>query len=313
MVQVLIQNIPLETWANIAVAGGTLILAIVTALLAYFTYCYTRSSDKQLELLKKSTERPLVLELIRGTLHTISNDLTRENEIIEEKDILWLGKNIPNNLDLVPLVFPISANKEFYTNFQKTVSPSLIASNPDIERQISVINFHLEKRRQLYENITEAIGSIEKIIEESNLNEIIKVLFSKEISIKRKPRIGGDPFELYQGENNFIGVVTQKKLEEITISMLISSLFKPLMTDEFRVGSLGYSQLTQEFLPHMEEMLKRLPDREIVPYIQRIDDYLDILKRTNYVILTNSNALCNILKDRYSLTESEMKSYSDII
>ncbi len=300
-------GIPLDIWANIAVAGGTLVLAVVTGFLAYFTYCHMRSSDRQLEMLMRSTEKPMVLELILGILNTIYSDLNRENEIIDEKDILWLGEDVPNNLDLVPLVFPISSNKDFYTDIPQKASPQFIASNPDIQQRINTINFQLEKRRQLYEDMADTMGEIEEIIEKSGLNRIIEVLFSKDIPIQRRARIGGDPFELYQDENNYIGLVTQKKLEEITISMLISSLFKPLRVDEFRVECLGYSQLTQEFLPDIEEILKGLPNQEIAPYIKRIETLLDVLKETNQSILADIIALRNVLKDRYYLTESEMK------
>lgn len=249
----------------------------------------------------------MVLELILGILNTIYSDLNRENEIIDEKDILWLGEDVPNNLDLVPLVFPISSNKDFYTDIPQKASPQFIASNPDIQQRINTINFQLEKRRQLYEDMADTMGEIEEIIEKSGLNRIIEVLFSKDIPIQRRARIGGDPFELYQDENNYIGLVTQKKLEEITISMLISSLFKPLRVDEFRVECLGYSQLTQEFLPDIEEILKGLPNQEIAPYIKRIETLLDVLKETNQSILADIIALRNVLKDRYYLTESEMK------
>lgn len=310
MAEVVFLDISLETWASIAVAIGTLMLALFTVFLAYSTYRHMQSSDRQLELLKMSTERPMVLEFIRETLNPIYNDLTHENEIIKKKDILWLGENVTNNLDQVPLVFPISLSKDFYASILKMVSPSLITSNPDIEKQLDTICFHLEKRRQLYEEMTESISGIERIIEESDLNEIIGVLFSKDISIERKPQIGGESYELYLGENNSIGVITQKKLEEITISMLISSLFKPLKSDEFRIGSLGYSQLTLEFLPYMGEMLRRLPDPKIAPYVQRIDILLDILENTNSAILADTNTLRNILKDRYYLTESEITSHS---
>ncbi len=310
MAEVVFLDIPLETWANIAVAIGTLMLALFTVFLAYSTYRHMQSSDRQLELLKMRTERPMILEFVRGTLNAVYNDLIHENEIIEKKDILWLGENVPNDLNLVPLVFPISLSKDFYVSILKKLSPSLIASNTDIEKQLDIIRFHLEKRRQLYEEITESMAGIERIIEESDLNEILGMLFSKDISIERRPQIGGESYELYLGENNYIGVITQRKLEEITISMLISSLFKSLKADEFRIGSLGYSQLTQEFLPYMEEMLKGLPDQKIAPHIQRIDILLDILENTNDATLADINTLRNILKDRYYLTESEVALHS---
>ena len=61
-------GLSISIWANIGVSIGNLVLA-------YFTYTAVKASREQIELSRKSIEKPRVVENIQNTLNTLQQEL----------------------------------------------------------------------------------------------------------------------------------------------------------------------------------------------------------------------------------------------
>lgn len=284
-------------------------VAIGTGLLAYFTYKSVKASQEQLEISRISIEKPRVVENIQNTLNAIQSELASELTAIDNNDLVW---DVPNEIQKIygiPLVFPLSALKDFYSNFSSIFQGPDIQKNSYILFLIHTIDFNLKKRHEFYQAINEILQDLVKEIEKSHYNKRRDDLLANitRFQILQEMNEKGETKLFF---NDIIGnsKISEENVDNILKSMIISTLFKPLEKNEFRLNCLGFGEFSGLFYNKIPEFLNKDPIPDSEKAIGLIKEYLFFLKTRDANILGDIKQLKNIYRSIYRLKESELNS-----
>ena len=297
-------GIGISTIANLGVAIGT-------GLLAYFTYKSVKTSEEQVKLTRNTIEKPRILEKIHHALNTIQNEMGGELRAIGETDLVWLIGSERNNLYTAPLVFPISPKKEFNVGFRQLFTGPEYIPTEQFSQIIGRVGENLNKRYDTYRLIDQELSRLERNIRQNGLDQRINELLSKLEIFKLEPNAGDSYtiFQITELEDIKYSTISKKQLYDIIVSMVISTLFKPLKKDELRLGCLGYVFLTGELFPHIENSILDLPVPDADSVKKRVLLHLASLKGIDDSILADINAMKEIYREKYILTEAELDPY----
>jgi len=290
------------------------LISIAIALFAvYFTYKQAKISHNQFELELKKVENPRILEILHNPLNTILHEMDIELRAIGEADLLWFVGNERNNFYVAPLVFPISPKKEFSVGFRQMFTGPEYIPTEKFSQIIWRVDDNLKRRYDDYRSIDKVLSNLEGNIRQDGIDQRVNALLSKLETLKLEQnsdyydivfRI--DPLEDVKQET-----ISKKQLDDIIVSMVISTLFKPLKIDEIRLGCLGYGYLTAELFPHIENSILELPVPDAAAYKKRVLTHLASLKGIDESIRMDIDAMKEIYREKYILTEAELDPYHD--
>ena len=286
----------------ISLAGTAIALFAV-----YFTYKQTKVSYNQFELELKKIEKPRVVENIQNTINSIEHELNLELKAIDNIDVFWIVQNEQNNYYIGPLVFPLSRLKFFYDNFLSIFQDSDIQRSREISTMIPAISTNLKKRHEIYQNIDQKLQNLLKEIESSHYDKRREMLFASLNSyrlISEKNENGDIELFFYDIVDN--NRISKEVIDPILKSMMISTLFKPLKREDFRLGGLGFSTLTKELFENMPELLKNDPVPNSDDILTSIKSLLDTMKILDENMLRDIKRIKDIYREIYSLKESEL-------
>jgi hypothetical protein len=283
------------------VSAGTALIAV------YFTFKQAKISHNQFELELKKVEKPRVVENIRNTINSIEQELNLELKAINNIDVFWVAPNERNNYYMGPLVFPLSQLKFFHDNFLSNFLASDIQRSREISTMIPAISTNLKKRHEIYHNVDQQLQNLLKEIEESHYEKRREILFAKlnrfRMTVEVDDKGDLEPFFHDIIETN---TLTEEVVDPILKSMIISTLFKPLKKEDFRLGGLGFSTLTKELYDKIPEFLKSDPVPNSDHIIKSIKSLLDSLKILDENMLRDIKRIKDIYREIYSLKESEL-------
>ena len=302
-----ILGISLSTIANLLVALGTI-------LLAYYTYKSVRASEEQVKLTRNTIEKPRILEKIQNVLNGIGNEMELELRAIKESDLIWLIGSEQNNLYTAPLVFPISSKKEFNIGFRKLFTGPEYIPAERFSQIIGRVDENLKKRLDTYRLIDQELSRLEGNIRKDGIDQRINTLLSKLEIFSIKLNVGDSPvtYTIYRN-NAKENTIAKAQLYDIIVSMVISTLFKPLKKAELRLGCLGYGFLTDELFPHIAESIQNQPIPEADEIKERILSYLAFLKNIDESIFTDINSMKEVYRQKYILTDTELDPYQGMV
>jgi len=292
--------------ANIAVAFGTILLAI-------FTYRSVKVSEKQMEFSRITIEKPRVLEKIQNVLNIIESELLAEREEISKHNLKWSHTNDRNSLYLAPLMFPLSGKKAFHMGI-RTIFVGPEKGGKEIYSQLlHSIDINLKKRLQNYYSINGELYHLERKILMENSPERMAHLFSKlpKYTLKSNDSVNEEISVTYFDGTSTI-VISQSDLNNIIVGMMIALIFEPSQSDERIFGYLGYQELIQDLYPHIVDSLKNQFIPDINWYIESIFGDLNELDDIDKSILDDVKSLKELYRDGYSLTENELAPFSGI-
>lgn len=284
------------------------ILSAGTALFAvYFTFKQVKISNNQFELELKKIEKPRVVENIQNTINSIEQELNLELKAINNNDVFWVVPNERNNYYMGPLVFPLSQLKFFSDNLMSIFQESDLKRSQEISIMIPRISINLKKRHEIYENIDQKMQTLLKEIEESHYQKRREILFAK-LNRHRMTFDVGEDGDLEPMFHNIIDMntLTEDVVDPILKSMMISTLFKPLEKEDFRLGGLGYSNLTGELYDKIPEFLNSDPVPSSDEIIKSIKSLLNSLKILDENMLRDIKRIKEIYQEIYALKESEL-------
>lgn len=315
MEELIFFGVSISTLANLAVAFATFGLVV-------FTYLSVKTSEKQMVILQKEKERPIIIEFINRELNFIQNDLYNEMRFIDG-NIITYRKNYPmNNSIFATLVFPIPQQKLFYKSFGKDLIPWFLRADRSLVTQVENIAISLQKRAEIY-----------KIIE-SNLDIIVEEylpLIFPEI-VKTKFYFNGfDGYpELFSfdpvvnqptGETIYvihtllptpdIKTISEEKLKEDLTSMVALSLFpnNPNNTiPDYRLTLFSSNYPFQPVMNKVNDLIRKNNSEIILNAMHSINNELKKLHQLDSSI---NNEMANILekfKETYWFTEQEISS-----
>lgn len=289
--------------ANLGVAAGTLALAI-------FTYKSVKVSEEQVKFARNSIEKPRIIEKIHNVLNRIGGEMEVELLAIQQADTIWLIGSDQNYLYTIPLVFPISQKKEFNIGFYNLFTGPENIPTDEFSQIISRVDKNLKKRLEIYRLIANEFSHLERNIRENEMDRRVDVLLSiiKLIFIKPNASDLSGTYLIYRNNVEEIPI-SKKQLYDIIVSMVISSLFKPLEKDELRLGCLGYGYIIEKLFPHIAESIQKQPIPEADLIKERVLSDLAILKGINESILADINSMKEIYRKKYILTETELNPY----
>lgn len=282
--------------------------SIAIALLAvYFTYKQAKISHNQFELELKKVEKPRVIENIQNTINSIEQELNLELRAINNIDVFWVVPNERNNFYMGPLVFPLSQLKFFYDNFLSVFTDSDIQRSQEISTMIHKISINLKKRHEIYQNVDKSLQTLVKEIEESHFDKRRDALLAK-LNQSRVTFEINDNRDLEAFYHNIIDKnnLTDEIVDPILKCMMISTLFKPIKKDDFRLGGLGFSTFTGELYDKIPEFLNSDPVPNSDDILRLIKSLLDSLKILDENILGDIKRIKDIYREIYSLKESEL-------
>jgi hypothetical protein len=297
-------GIGISTIANLGVAIGT-------GLLAYYTYKSVKTSEEQVKLARNSIEKPRILEKIHNALNSIKNEMDVELGAIDDTDLVWLTGSERNNLYTVPLVFPISPKKEFNVGFRQLFTGPEYIPTEQFSQIIGRVDENLNNRYDTYRLIDQELSRLEGNIRRDGLDQRINSLLLKLKFFRLKPN-ADDSYSIIQIDDLDVikrGTIPKKQLYDIIVSIVISTLFKPLKKDELRLGCLGYVFLTGELFPHIENSILDLPVPDADSVKKRVLSHLASLKGIDENILADINSMKEIYREKYILTEAELDPY----
>jgi hypothetical protein len=298
-----IVGIGISTIANIGVALGT-------GLLAYYTYKSVKASEEQVKLARNTIEKPRILEKIHTVLNGIGNEVEQEQRTITQSDLIWLIGSEQNNIYLAPLVFPISPKKDFNIGFRRLFTGPEYIPAEQFSQIIERVDENLKKRLDSYRLIDQELSRLEGNIRQDRIDHRIDMLLSKlkinslRLDISVSPEI----YSIY-ANNAKEAAISKAQLYDIIVSMVISTLFKPLKKDELRLGCLGYGFLIYELFPHIAGSIQDQPIPDADAIKERILLHMETLKGLDEYILTDVNSMKEVYRQKYILTEKEMDPF----
>jgi hypothetical protein len=302
-----ILGISLSTIANLLVALGTI-------LLAYYTYKSVKASEEQVKLAKNTIEKPRILEKIHNVLNGIGNEMDLELRAIQQSDLIWLIGSEHSNIYVVPLVFPISPKKDFNIGFRRLFTGPEYITAEQFSNIIEKVDENLKKRLDTYRLIDQELFRLEGNIRQDGIDQRINTLLSKLEIFTVKLNVGDSPvaYTIYRN-NAKENTISKAQLYDIIVSMVISTLFKPLKKDELRLGCLGYGFLTDELFPYIAESIQNQPITEAGVIKERVLSYLANMKGIDERILADINSMMEVYREKYILTDTELNPYQGMV
>lgn len=304
-------GISLSTIANLLVAFGTILLAI-------YTYKSVKASEEQVKLARNSIEKPRILEKIHNVLNGIGGEMEQELQAILQNDPIWLVGSDQNYLYTIPLVFPISYKKNFNIGFYKLFTGPEYIPTEQFPQIIERIDENLKKRLETYRLIEQEFFRLEVFIRNNEIDTRIKTLLSKLVVFYLKPNMGDSVstyiiYRVDERENIKENTISKIQLYDTIVSMIISSIFKPLKKDELRLGCLGYGFLTEELFPHIEKSIQDQPVPEMDVIKKSVLSHLADLKEIDESILADIDLMKKIYREKYILTDAELYPFRGMV
>jgi hypothetical protein len=243
----------------------SLVSLVISILAVYFSFRQAKISRDQFELELRKVEKPRILEKIQSELNGIKNELEQELHAIKKKNLVWFQGNEQNNIYLAPIVFPISKMKNFHSGFQQLFTGPEATPIEDFTQKISRIDENLEKRCEIYKSIDRKLFFLEKNIKQNDNEARITKILLKLGTFSIKPDTKDKKIFVISKNDEFKSI-SKIKLSDIINSMIISTIFKRLKKDEFRLGCLGYGELVSELFPHIANSIldQPVPESEII-------------------------------------------------
>lgn len=293
---------------SILISLASIAIAVIAV---YYTCKQAKISHNQFELELKKVEKPRILEIIHNPLNTILHEMENELREIGETDLLWFIGSERNDLYSASLVFPISSKKGFHVGFhQLFIGPENIPSKK-FSQIIGRVDEKLNKRYDIYRLIDQELSHIEEIIRREGLDQRINSLALKAENFSLKQN-ADKTYTIFNSDERGLtkrGTIPKKELDNIIVSMTISTLFKPLKIDEIRLGCLGYGSLTAELFPYIENSILVIPVPDADSVKKRVISHLADLKGIDENILADIDAMRKIYQKKYILTDAEMDPY----
>lgn len=288
---------------NLAVAFGTI-------LLAYFTYRSVKASEQQVEMARKSIEKPRILENITDIIEKVQSDVIGDINCIQKNELVWFVSNERNFYYTCSLVFPISKLKRFYTDFHEIVSGPGWDANTQLTNLSISTGTYLSQRYDIYSQINERLISLVKEVRaylEKNRSVFLESLDS--IQIEEEP--GQRIFSVRKKSGEKIATISGEELNIILESLIVSSLFKPLREKDPRLGFLGFQFLTDDLSLKVSMILKDKPIPQADSIVHSVTEHLQSLLIMDEIIDADIEKIRQILRDEYTLTEQELYPYKD--
>jgi hypothetical protein len=288
---------------NLAVAFGTI-------LLAYFTYRSVKASEQQVEIARKSIEKPRILENINDIIENVQSDVAGDINCIQKNELVWFVSNERNFYYTCSLVFPISKLKRFFTDFHELVSGPGWDANTQLTNLSISTGTYLSQRYDIYSQINERLISLVKEVRaylEKNRAIFIRSLDS--IHLEENPGQQGFGVRIKSGEK--IADISSNEVNIILESLIISSLFKPLQKNDQRMGFLGFQFFSDDLFSKIPIILKENPIPQSDGIVFSITEFLQSLLIIDERIIANIEETRRILRDEYILTEKELNPYKD--
>ncbi|ADN36399.1 hypothetical protein Mpet_1646 [Methanolacinia petrolearia DSM 11571] len=301
-------EIGISTWANIGVALATVILALCTAVMAFFTYKSVKASTKQTELSIKMIEKPRILEQINN-LNILEDELNREIIKIEKQDLNWSKKSEKSNSDFSPLMFPISERKPFSLDIHNIFVEPDKKDNRNYSHFIDNINNNLKERRRLYLSIDGELYCIEKKILSNNFHKMIDNIFSELPQYSFNINNDFENKDSFLGDNHGGYVLSNPELCDVILGMIIVLTIDPFRTAQEISVYEGYSKLIEELYPNIINILKNQAIPDVDRRINEISGDLNELDAIDKIILKDIKELKDLYAKKYILTNGELNPF----
>jgi hypothetical protein len=162
--------------------------------------------------------------------------------------------------------------------------------------------------------IDQELSRLEGNIRKDGIDQRINTLLSKLEIFSVKLNVGDSPvtYTIYRN-NAKENTIAKAQLYDIIVSMVISTLFKPLKKSELRLGCLGYGFLTDELFPHIAESIQNQPILEADAIKERVLSYLANMKGIDERILADINSMKEVYRQKYILTDTELDPYQGMV
>jgi hypothetical protein len=297
----------ISTIANLAVAAGTIGLAIGT-------YLSIRTNQRE-------KERPIVLEFVNSHLKPLKYNILHDIWVIEGNEIYWQTNYPQDRRD--SLVFPITPKRTFFLDVKKEILPRFLQKSISLQDlllkwRINKISKKLQKRYDL--NII--IGKNLKIITNDLTNKVLIQLLD---SIFVTDQENYESFTLKQEVDShtfkeFILVkymirsdkkaTSIEEFEDQVKSLIIMSLFKTRNHEDSRLNKRNYPVSANDLgalVDKTDLILSKMENDSVIRLKENVENALKEIKTVDEDLLKDIELIQKNLKEKYLFTEQEMK------
>jgi hypothetical protein len=313
MEELIFFGVSVSTLADLAVAFATFGLVV-------FTYLSVKTSEKQITILQKEKERPIIIEFIKRELNFILIDSNNELRFIDG-NIITIRKNYPMKDNIfATLVFPIPKQKPVYKNFGKDLLPWFLRSDKSLVIQVEKIAICLQKRVEIYKLIESNLDIITEEYLTSIFPKIIKSTFYFNEFDGYPEFFSFDPVVNPQNGKTIYVIrtilptvdgktISEEKLKEDLASMIAISLFPNNQNNTFPDYRLSLFLPDYPFQPVMNKVNDFICESKselILGAMHSINDELKELHKLDTTIDDETSNILKKFKEIYWFTEHEI-------
>lgn len=294
-------GITISTFVNFFVAVGTI-------LMAYFTYIAVRTSQKQFLIFQREKERPQAFDQVQTVFNVIQQDLQRELDVIDRSAIVFSLNDSPNSGNENPLVFPISARKNFFRNFRKSFCGESVLSDKRILHLINSTDICLHKRFDTYQTLSGKMSLLETEIETQFIQPNYPNLISKipGWTVQVQSSVTGPTYQTYR-ENRKMDLFYEVMMKKSISNLILRKLFESIESPSGYVMSLISDLILEDFNNNIRILFEQNRYEKFYEIKKEIDQDLTTLKATDELILNQVQEIKAIYRDMFLLTSTELE------
>ena len=324
MSDLLIYGLEINTVANLGVAIGTLAMAVVTAVMAWLTHLSLKSSKEQLEMQKKrfmnqemEFAKEQVMDQIKLIIHPLREELTFEINKIQFPPMNFYESNEHQSLE-----FPICNSKRF---FLAKGNPGELTTREvpldyiirDLNKKYPSLGAGLEKRHQLYLQLSSKIADIENELQSESSKELLDKLVKKYLFTQSEP-IGYEDeecdvayIEKYEDEivnGELIQVPTD--VYPIPVCMFIDRIVELLHYAFWDVDIRTVKHFDKDIIAYSSDIRRDFIEMNEGSDVWRLKkdvcDHLAELMRIDRDLITQIDTIVSEYKERYQLSAGQL-------
>ncbi len=240
------------------------------------------------------------MEIVTDYLTPLHDELQYEIQLCEERKVFFKkGDIVSNKFALSPLYFPILPRKNFYNNLKGEFFG--VPTYANIQELVENCAIYLDERCKIYSNLSKKIESLEKKVEEYQLNETIEKLISK----LQRSSLTWEGNEYKFKINTLEGLLSHEKLKNLLLCLIIPALISPLTEKYIEDTMLEFPYLLQELWPCINLIIAEYPIEEWGE-IKRIQDDLNELKSIDYGTMDRIQKIIDIYQIEFQFTNKEI-------
>jgi len=295
----------ISTFVNIFVAVGTILMAC-------FTYIAVKTSQKQFLIFQREKERPQAFDQIQTVFNVIQQDLQRELDVIDRSAIVFSLNDGANSGNENPLVFPISARKNFFRNFRKSFCGESVLSDKRILQLIDSTDTCLHKRFDTYKVLSGKMSLLEKEIGtqfiQPNYPDLISNIPGWTVQVQSDAT--GPIYQTYR-ENHKMDPIYEVMMKKSISNLIIRKLFKSIETPSGYVMSLISDLILEDFNSNIQTLLEQNRYEKLYDLKREIHQDIATLKITDELILNQIQEIKTIYRHMFLLTATELEPPKD--